>query len=225
MRSNKPSNKNIYRYSLTVGNDGKKGFSGLINYKIIQNLFLRICSVYNYSNGFRKNNFLNIENSNKKDEIFVRAKLLFTPNKHFSLLGTVISSDLNNGYDVWAPDNNDRFITYSDSEGEDSQNTNAGSLKLHYQFLITFYKSNIFLSELIKFIHMMEIGLMMNIGFLNMVLIQILKGGPTPFMIPIEEKEIIFPRKLGSQINNIPLEDFLISLMKKIKPRVIFLAV
>ena len=92
-----------------------------------------------------ENNYLNVDNSNKKDEIFVRAKLLFSPSKHFSLLGTVISSDLKNGYDVWAPDNNDRFLTYSDSEGEDSQNTNAGSLKLHYQFSNNFYKINIFI--------------------------------------------------------------------------------
>ena len=134
LRSNKPSKNNIYRYSLTVGNDGKKGVNGLVNFKVIQNLLLRISSSYNYSNGFRKNNYLNLDNSNKKDEIFARAKLLFTPSKHFSLLGTVISSDFNNGYDVWAPDNNDQFLTYSDSEGEDSQNTNAGSLKLHYQF-------------------------------------------------------------------------------------------
>ena len=139
LRSNKPSNKNIYRYSLTVGNDGKKGVNGLINFKIIQNLLIRISSSYNYSNGFRKNNHLNVDNSNKKDEIFVRAKLLFAPSKHFSLLGTVISSDLKNGYDVWAPDNNDQFLTYSDSEGEDSQNTNAGSLKLHYQFSNNFF--------------------------------------------------------------------------------------
>ena len=36
LRSNKPSNKNIYRYSLTVGNDGKRVY-GLVNFKIIQN--------------------------------------------------------------------------------------------------------------------------------------------------------------------------------------------
>ncbi len=139
LRSNKPDNQNIYRYSLTVGDDGKRGFSGLINYKIIQNLFFRICSSYNYSNGFRKNNYLKIENSNKKDEMLVRAKLLFTPSRHFSLLGTIISADLKNGYDVWAPDNNDQFITYSNSEGEDSQNTNAGSLRLHYQLPNDFF--------------------------------------------------------------------------------------
>ncbi len=133
LRSNKPINKKIYRYSLTVGNDGKKGVSGLINYKIFQNLFFRISSSYNYSNGFRNNRYLKVKNSNKKDEIFVRAKLLFTPFKNFNILGTVISSDLKNGYDVWAPDNNESFLTYSDSTGEDSQNTHAGSVRLNYR--------------------------------------------------------------------------------------------
>ena len=133
LRSNKPINNNTYRYSLTVGDDGKKGIGGLVNYKVFQNLFLRISSSYNYSNGFRDNSYLKVENSNKKDEIFVRAKLLFTPSKNFNILGTVISSDFKNGYDVWAPDNNKSFLTYSDSNGEDSQNTQAGSLRLHYQ--------------------------------------------------------------------------------------------
>ena len=134
LRSTKPNNINMSKYSLTVGDDQKKGFNGLINYKIFENLFLRISSSYNYSNGFRNNNYLNSEDSNKKDERFVRAKLLFAPNNNFSLIGTVISSDLKNGYDAWAPDNNDKFLTYSDSDGEDSQNTNAGSIRLNYQF-------------------------------------------------------------------------------------------
>ncbi|GIR29628.1 hypothetical protein CM15mP43_12520 [bacterium] len=93
LKSNKPSNKKTYRYSLTVGNDGKKGVNGLVNFKIMQDLLLRISSTYNYSNGFRKNNYLNVDNSNKKDEVFIRAKFLFTPSKNFSLLGTVISPD------------------------------------------------------------------------------------------------------------------------------------
>ena len=41
---------------------------------------------------------------------------------------------------------------------------------------------------------MMEIGQMMNIGSLNMDLIQILKDGLTLFMTLTKEKEIIFSR-------------------------------
>ena len=49
---------------------------------------------------------------------------------------------------------------------------------------------------------MMEIGRMMSIGSLNMDLIQMLKDGPTLFMILIKEKEIISPKNSDFQINN-----------------------
>ena len=134
LRSGKPDKKNAFRYSFTFGDDQKKGVSGLINYKVFDNLFARVSTSYNYSNGFRNNQFLDLENSNKKDELFARAKIFFRPTKNFNILGTIIMSHLNNGYDAWAPDNNKTFITYSDNLGEDSQRTNAGSIRLNYEF-------------------------------------------------------------------------------------------
>ena len=134
LRSGKPDEKNAFRYSLSFGDDQKKGVSGLINYKVFDNLFARVSTSYNYSNGFRNNQFLDLEDSNKKDELFARAKILFRPTKDFNILGTVIMSQQKNGYDAWAPDNNNTFITYSDNLGEDSQRTNAGSLRLNYEF-------------------------------------------------------------------------------------------
>ena len=77
LRSGKPDNKNAYMYSLTLGDDQKKGVSGLINYKVFDNLFFRFSSSYNYSNGFRENQFLDLENSNKRDELFFRTKIFF----------------------------------------------------------------------------------------------------------------------------------------------------
>ena len=65
---------------------------------------------------------------------YLQAKIFFRPTKNFNILGTIIMSHLNNGYDAWAPDNNKTFITYSDNLGEDSQRTNAGSLRLNYKF-------------------------------------------------------------------------------------------
>ena len=138
LRSADPSTKNTYNYSLTIGNDQKKGFNGVINNKIYENLHLRISSSYSYANGFRKNQFLNIDNSNMKDELFIRTKILFSPFQNFSILATILFADLKNGYDAWAPDNNEKFITYSDSEGKDSQETNAGSIRINYNFYKTF---------------------------------------------------------------------------------------
>ena len=133
LRSGIPINKNVFRYSFTFGNDQKMGASGLVNYKVSNNLFFRVSTSYNYSNGFRNNQFLDLSDSNKKDELFFRAKIFSRPSKNFNILGTVILSDLKNGYDAWAPDNNKTFVTYSNDLGEDSQNTNAGSIKLDYQ--------------------------------------------------------------------------------------------
>ena len=134
LRSGKPDKKNTFRYSLTFGDDQKKGLSGFINYKVLNNLFARVSTSYNYSNGFRNNQFLDLEDTNKKDELFARAKIFFRPTKNFNILGTVILSNFKNGYDAWAPDNNDTFITYSNNLGEDSQKTNAGSIRLNYEF-------------------------------------------------------------------------------------------
>ena len=66
LRSGKPEEKNAYKCSFTLGGDQKKGVSGLINFKVFDNLFLRVSSSYNYSNGFRENQFLDLKNSNKK---------------------------------------------------------------------------------------------------------------------------------------------------------------
>ena len=52
LRSGKPDEKNTFKYSFTLGNDQKKGMSGLINYKVLHNLFARVTTSYNYSNGF-----------------------------------------------------------------------------------------------------------------------------------------------------------------------------
>ena len=112
--------------------------SGLINFKVLDNLFLRVGSSYNYSNGFRENQFLGVKNSNKRDELFFRTKILFRPTENSNILTTVILSDLKNGYDAWAPDNNKTYVTYSDRLGKDSQNTKAGSIKWDYHFLNNF---------------------------------------------------------------------------------------
>ncbi|GIR29627.1 hypothetical protein CM15mP43_12510 [bacterium] len=102
-----------------------------------------------------------------------------------------------------------------------------GSLEITLSFFNKFFIKAIssFSKQLSKFTLRVEIGQKMSIGLINTDLIQILKDGPILFMILIEEKETIFRKKLDSQINNIPLGDISINLMKKIKLRVIFLAV
>ena len=55
-----------------------------------------------------------MKNTNKRDEIINRLKLNFKPNEELSLLVALLYSKQDNGYDIWAPDNNQEFKTYTD---------------------------------------------------------------------------------------------------------------
>ena len=153
IKSNQPSENSIYRASLTLGGDWKRNISGIVNHKITDHLLFRASSTYNYSNGFRENKYLDSDDTNKRDELFVRAKVFFSPNDNLNINSTIILSRLNNGYDAWAPDNNDGFITFSDSKGEDSQALDAGSIKFNYNITEKFSITGISSISKTKLIH------------------------------------------------------------------------
>ena len=129
IKSNDPSRNLGLETSLSFGSDNLRSVSSMLNINLTNNLFLRLSSSVNYSDGFRENKSLNISNSNKKEESFARLKVKFLPSPNISFLGTLLYADLSNGYDVWAPDNNMNFNTYSDSLGEDSQLTKGLSIR------------------------------------------------------------------------------------------------
>ena len=132
IKSNDPSRNLGLETSLSFGSDNLKSVGSMLNINLTNNLFLRLSSSVNYSDGFRKNKSLDMSNSNKKEESFARLKVKFLPSPYISFLGTFLYADLSNGYDVWAPDNNMNFNTYSDSLGEDSQLTKGLSIRSEF---------------------------------------------------------------------------------------------
>ena len=132
IKSNDPIGNLGLETSLSFGSDNLKSVGSMLNINLTNNLFLRLSSSVNYSDGFRENKSLNISNSNKKEEYFARLKVKFLPSPNISFLGTFLYADLSNGYDVWAPDNNMNFNTYSDSLGEDSQLTKGLSIRSEF---------------------------------------------------------------------------------------------
>ena len=132
IKSNDPSRNLGLETSLSFGSDNLRSVSSMLNINLTNNLFLRLSSSVNYSDGFRENKSLNISNSNKKEESFARLKVKFLPSPNINFLGTFLYADLSNGYDVWAPDNNMNFNTYSDSLGEDSQLTKGLSIRSEF---------------------------------------------------------------------------------------------
>ena len=129
IKSNDPIRNLGLETSLSFGSDDLRSVGSMLNINLTNNLFLRLSSSVNYSDGFRKNKSLDMSNSNKKEESFARLKVKFLPSPNISFLGTFLYADLSNGYDVWAPDNNMNFNTYSDSLGEDSQLTKGLSIR------------------------------------------------------------------------------------------------
>lgn len=138
IKSNDPINELGLETSINLGTDNLKSISSMVNFKLMRNIDFRISSSYNYADGFRTNKSLKLSNSNKREESFIRLKTKFSPSSSISFLSTIIYADLSNGYDVWSPDNNQNFNTFSDSTGEDSQITKGFSVRSELTLIDSF---------------------------------------------------------------------------------------
>ncbi len=82
------------------------------------------------SDGFRHNATLN-RATNARDELGARLRLTLNPAPAWRWDGGLLYSDVNNGFDEFALDNNGR-TTFSDQPGRDEQRSFAGSLRGRY---------------------------------------------------------------------------------------------
>ncbi len=132
MRSIEPTDDFEGNLRLTGGLDNIKRFNGMVNFPLGDMLALRVVLESGSADGFRTNQFLDKTNTNGRQENFLREKLLFKPNEHFSATLTSFRAVLDNKYDAWAPNNNEDLFTYTNHQGIDSQETNAYSLRANY---------------------------------------------------------------------------------------------
>ena len=129
LKSTDPDEDTHLKFSNSYGFDNLKNFGAITNVELYEGTYLRLNAFKNYQDGHRENKFLGKNNTNKRDESFFRLKLKLLPNQKLSFMNTLILSELKNGYDAWAPDNNKEFNTYSDQPGKDSQKTEAFSIR------------------------------------------------------------------------------------------------
>ena len=115
--------------TISAGSDGLLRISPTLNVPAGEQLALRFGGSWGRSNGFRENRHLGIDDSNRRRETLVRAKLRYENGAGAELVATAFRADLDNGYDAWVPDNNEDLVTYSDNPGKDSQTTQAVSLR------------------------------------------------------------------------------------------------
>ena len=126
-----PSNEKRNHLKVTLGNDNLYKFSNSITLPISNKLFINNFFYYSTSDGFIYNTYLN-DYRNNKVEVIEKVKLLFIPTNSFKSKSTFIYSNLNNGYDVWSPNNNGD-TTYSNEPGKDNQKLLAWSIKNEYK--------------------------------------------------------------------------------------------
>ena len=153
LRSVDPLDRFEHKHSFSIGNDNHLQRSNSFNFSLNGGLSFRLSSIYNYRDGFRKNIFKRVDDSNKKEEMFYRMKARYRPSKNIDFISTLIYADMPNGYDVWSPDNNKNYETYSDADGEDSQNTLGGSARLNISFSKTLKFTSITSSTKSNLVH------------------------------------------------------------------------
>ncbi len=93
------------------------------------------------SNGFRDNPYLGRADTNGRDELSLRGKLVWSAGEDWQLKLTGIFSDVNNGYDAFAIDNS--LTVLSDKPGKDAQKSVGGSFKAEWTGARTFSLTSI----------------------------------------------------------------------------------
>ena len=127
--SNEPSMTNESNFLLEFGNDNQLATGLAQNINITDNFSSRVTLFRNSSNGFRKNLYYNVNNSNKKDESFLYFKNKLSSSQNSIIYLNILYTKVDNGFDVWTPDNNNDYNTYSDMIGRDFQTTISPTLK------------------------------------------------------------------------------------------------
>ena len=79
------------------------------------------------SDGFRKDDYLNRDDTNGRDELTARAKWRWQPSAQTTVDLTWLHANIDNGYDAWSIDNSRRSL--ADRPGKDSQRANGVSLR------------------------------------------------------------------------------------------------
>ncbi len=136
MRSVDPFDSKANRLLFTIGSDqitrGGIGFGGALSPK----LNYRLSYTAGNGNGFRENVYQQSQNTNSRKENMLRLKVGVKPTKNMDALITAFKANLDNGYDVWAPDNNLDLKTYTNANGADSVGTQAYSVRFNSQLPI-----------------------------------------------------------------------------------------
>ncbi len=117
------------RIETSIGEDNLRTLGFASGGKLLmEGLSYRLALHHHEENGFRRNTFLNRDDTNGRDEWSTRLKLEWQASPVLSLGINLMYFDFSNGYDAWSLDN-DSFTTSTDEPGSDIQRTLAVGTK------------------------------------------------------------------------------------------------
>lgn len=127
IKSNDPGEESEWLQSASVGSDNHAEIGTVLSGPINPALGLRIAAQKTRVDGFRRNVFLNRDDTNKRDEALLRVVARYRPSDAFRLRISTFAVNLDNGYDAFAIDNS--ALTQSDQPGRDAQYSRAFSAR------------------------------------------------------------------------------------------------
>ena len=127
MRSKDPVEQPSASAELTAGDDGLFSVAAAAGGALSENVRGRLSVNHFEGNGFRDNAYLGRDDSNGREELTARGKLMWSFGSDWEALLTGVYMDYDNGYDAWTVNNDN--IMHTDKPGRDGQETKAGSLR------------------------------------------------------------------------------------------------
>jgi len=130
MTTQDPTDEFEGKLKLTAGNYDSYGAGLAISGPATDKVNYRLAVEKYQSDGFIKNTHLNVEDTNNRDELTVRAKFDISMNPFWQLKFSIFHFDFDNGYDTFSLDNTRE--TLSDNPGFDTQETTALAVNSFY---------------------------------------------------------------------------------------------
>ena len=130
MRSAAPTEEFSARLRAAAGNYRRRELGAAVSGPLMDRQLLGRVALYQHrSDGFIRNDFLQRDDTNERDETLFRGRLRWLPTERQQVDLTLLNVDVDNGYDAFSLDNTRH--TLSDQPGRDTQRSRAAAL--HWQ--------------------------------------------------------------------------------------------
>ena len=133
VRTNEPGEEPAAKFIAGYGNFDSWHLGAVLSGPLSDSVGARLAIQQNRSDGFYENTFINRDNTNKRDEFSLRAKVNWKLNADSDLKLILAYADLDGGYDAFSLDN--VRTTLSDNPGNDRQETLTLALKGDWRVL------------------------------------------------------------------------------------------